>query len=142
MTVTFFGHRDTPDTVESILERTLIELIERKGARLFYVGNHGSFDSMVLRVLHRLGKTYPDIKCLTVLAYMPSEKGEYAFGTIFPEGLETVPRRYAIDRRNRWMVNRADVVVAYVRHSAGGAATFCDLALRKRKTVINLVDCI
>lgn len=128
-----FGHRDAPDAVEQLLECVLIELIECKGARHFYVGNQGAFDSMAAKVLHRLGNRYPEIRCFTVLAYMPRSDEEYVLETIFPEGLETVPRRYAIDRRNRWMVNQADVVIVYVKHSAGGAASFRDLALRKKK---------
>lgn len=140
MTITFFGHRDAPDAVEQRLERVLIEWIERRGARLFYVGNQGAFDAMAAKVLHRLGNRYPEIRCFTVLAYLPHSDEEYVLETVFPEGLETAPRRYAIDRRNRWMVNQADAVIVYVKHSAGGAASFRDLALRKQKTVINLAD--
>ena len=140
MTIAFFGHRDAPDTVEQLLERVLIELIECKGANLFYVGNQGAFDSMTAKVLHRLADRYPKIRCFTVLAYMPRINEGGVLETILPEGLETVPRRYAIDRRNRWMVCQADAVVVYVKHSIGGAASFRDLALQKRKTVINLAE--
>ena len=58
--------------------------------------------------------------------------------TVFPEGLESVPPRYAIDRRNRWMLDRSDYVVTYVRNPYGGAAKYKELAIKKHKTVIEL----
>jgi len=39
--------------------------------------------------------------------------------TTYPP-LEDVPKKYAISRRNEWMVDQADVVVAYVTHGWGG----------------------
>ena len=36
--------------------------------------------------------------------------------TMFPEGLELVHPRYAIERRNGWMLERSDYFVTYVHH--------------------------
>ena len=102
-TVTFFGHRDTPKEIEPALRLTLIDLIENKNATVFYVGNHGNFDAMVRRQLEDLSKTYP-IKYYVVLAYMPSKNGTPDEHSILPEGIETVPRRFAINYRNKWML--------------------------------------
>ncbi len=41
MVCTFFGHRNAPSGVRVALEAVLIDLIENKGADVFYVGNHG-----------------------------------------------------------------------------------------------------
>ena len=51
MTVTFFGHRNTPDSIQPALKKTLIQLIEKEGAYTFYVGNEGNFDCMVYKTL-------------------------------------------------------------------------------------------
>lgn len=51
--------------------------------------------------------------------------------------LETVPRRFAISRRNRWMVDAADVVVACVLHDWGGAAATLQYARQKGKRIIS-----
>ena len=48
MTVTFFGHRNTPAYVKPLLKKVLTELIENHGADMFYVGNEGNFDGMVV----------------------------------------------------------------------------------------------
>ena len=59
--------------------------------------------------------------------------------SLYPS-LESVPKRYAILKRNEIMVNEADVVVAYVLHDWGGAAKTLGYAMRKRKTVICFGD--
>ena len=141
MTVTFFGHKDTPKEIEPTLRATLIDLIENKNVTVFYVGNNGNFDTMVRRQLEDLSHTYP-ITYSVVLAYLPTMKSEYDdyTNTILPEGIETAPKRFAISYRNKWMVEQADIVVTYVTHSFGGAAQFKELAERQGKTVIELSE--
>jgi uncharacterized phage-like protein YoqJ len=136
-TVTFFGHRDAPKEIEPALRLTLIDLIENKNATVFYVGNHGNFDAMVRRQLENLSKTYP-IKYYIVLAYMPSKNDTPDEHSILPEGIETVPRRFAINYRNKWMLNKSDIVVTYVTHNFGGAWEFEKAALKTKKYVIKV----
>lgn len=138
---TFFGHRECPDSIRPELKRCLTELIECSGADTFYVGNQGAFDSMVHGALNELHEQYPYIRCTVVLAYMPQGPSASVWSfpdTLLPAGIESVPRRYAIDRRNRWMLDHADIVVTYVTHSWGGAAKFAEIATRQKKRVINL----
>ena len=141
MTVTFFGHKDTPKEIEPTLRTTLIDLIENKNVTVFYVGNNGNFDTMVRRQLEDLSLTYP-ITYNVVLAYLPTKKSEYdnSTNTIYPEGIETAPKRFAISWRNKWMVQQSDVVVTYVTHGFGGAAQFKELAERQGKTLIELSE--
>ena len=110
----------------------------------FYVGNEGQFDYMVLRCLRLLSAKYTHIRFAVVLSRMPVEKerdyrADY-FDTIYPLGLEKAPPKFAIDRRNRWMLEQADCVVTYVRHQVGGAWKYKALAEKKGKVVFNLAD--
>ena len=141
MTVTFFGHKDTPKEIEPTLRTTLVDLIENHGATEFYVGNNGNFDTMVRRQLENLSQTYP-ITYNVVLAYLPTKKSEYDdyTNTIYPEGIETAPKRFAISWRNKWMIEQSDVVVTYVTHTYGGAAQFKAMAQRQGKMVIELSE--
>ena len=141
MTVTFFGHKDTPKEIEPTLRTTLVDLIENKNVTVFYVGNNGNFDTMVRRQLEDLSQTYP-ITYNVVLAYLPTKKSEYDdyTNTILPEGIETVPKRFAISYRNKWMIQQSDMVVTYVTHGFGGAAKFKAMAERQRKMVIELSE--
>ncbi len=136
-TVTFFGHRDTPKETESTLQLTLIDLIENKNATMFYVGNHGNFDAMVCRQLEDLSKIYP-IKYYVVLAYMPAKNDEPDEHSILPEGIEIVPRCFAINYRNKWMLNKSDIVVTYVKYYSARAGYFKEKAVNQHKTVIEL----
>ena len=137
---TFFGHRDCPETIKPYLREVLIDLITNNGVDTFYVGNQGRFDAIVRSVLRGLEQEYPKIHYAVVLAYLPGKKNEYEdfSDTMHPEGIETVHPRYAIEWRNRWMLQRADYVVTYIARPWGGAAKFAEKAKREGKTVINL----
>ncbi len=140
MTVTFFGHRDAPSTIRGKLKDILVELIEKEDATTFYVGNQGNFDSTVLSVLNELSKKYPHIDYAVMLAYFPTEKDNFGdITTIYPEGLEGTPPRFAISKRNKIMLSKADTVVAYVL-GAGGAKNFLDAAKRAKKRTVNLAE--
>ena len=125
MVCTFFGHKDTPKEIEPTLRSTLIDLIENKNVNVFYVGNNGNFDTMVRRQLEDLSRISL-ITYIVVLAYLPTEKNKYdnLTNTIYPEGLETVTKRFAISWRNKWMIQQSDIVVTYVTHTYGGASQF------------------
>ena len=139
MVCTFFGHKDTPKEIEPTLRSTLVELIENKNVNVFYVGNNGNFDLLVRHQLEELSALYP-ITYNVVLAYLPTEKNKYdnLTNTIYPEGIESVPKRFAISWRNKWMIQQSDIVVTYVTHNFGGAAQFKELAKKQNKNVIEL----
>jgi len=144
MTCTFFGHKDTPKEIEPALRSPLIDLIENKNVDLFFVGNQGSFDNTVRNNLKLLKSCYPHIDYAVVLAYMPVQRDELGHedysDTIYPDGFEKTPPKFAITKRNRWMINESDYVVTYVKYTVGGAARFKELAEKKGKTVLNLAD--
>ena len=144
MTVTFFGHRDAPTHTYELLKKTIIYLIEKHNADNFYVGNHGNFDSMALRALQELQVKYKHIRYAVVLAYMPSDNSNNKIyipdfiTTLMPDGIESAPPKYAITKRNKWMIENSDFVITYVKFSFGGAATFQNIAMKKEKTIINI----
>lgn len=138
---TFFGHRDCPACVRPRLRAVLVEWIEQCGVDRFYVGRQGAFDAMARAVLQELAQVYPHIEYAVVLERMPGRAGQggpVPADTLFPEGLERVPARFAIPWRNTWMLSRSDYVVTYITHSWGGAARFAARAVRQQKRVVNL----
>ena len=135
----FFGHRDTPSSVRPKLTEAIKELIEDRGVTDFYVGNQGGFDSLVLSVLKQLEVRYPQIRYTVVLAYLPDDKSDITeTNTLYPEGLENVPKRFCIARRNDWLIRKSEYVICYVSHIAGGAAQFMKKAQKQNRTVINI----
>ncbi len=143
LTCTFFGHKDTPNGIEPKLRSVLIDLIENKNVCNFYVGNHGNFDRIVKHILIDLSEIYP-IRYAVVLAYFPgkkySPKEESPKDTILPDGIESAPRKFSINYRNKWMIEQADYVITYVKHTMGGAGKFKKLAESKNRMVINIAD--
>lgn len=142
MTCAFFGHRVVTNDVKTRLRVVITDLIVHHAVDVFYVGNQGGFDEIVSEVLRELQTIYP-IDYAVVLAYFPIERDGNGTpnppDTIYPEGLETVPKRFAICYRNRWMLERADYVVTYVTHRGGsGAARYQSLAEQRGKKVISL----
>ena len=144
MICTFFGHRDASIKIESTLKSFLEEIIQKEKADIFYIGSQGDFDFMAKRLLIQLKNKYPHIKIIIALAYMPKMTDETnireCIETIYPDGLEYTPRRYAIDRRNRWLVEHSDLVITYVTRNFGGAAKFKALAISKGKRVIEISE--
>lgn len=135
---TFFGHHDCPEHIRSKLRKVIIDLILNDNVDMFYVGNHGHFDAMVHSILLELQTAYPQIGYAIVLAYMPGKpaEGEDCSDTMLPEGIERVPKRFAISWRNNWMLEHSEYVVAYITHSWGGAAQFVEKAEKRGRKVI------
>lgn len=136
--VTFCGHGEFygEEAVVRWLRETVEDLI-RRGADDFLLGGYGGFDACAASVVWELKKKYPAIRSTLVLPYLDRAVDASKYdGTLYPP-LEKVPRRFAISKRNEYMVNEADVVVAYVTHGWGGAATTLAYAKRKKKEIIS-----
>jgi len=140
-TCTFFGHRECYGLKrEKVLNA--IEGLIGQGVDTFYVGNQGAFDAMVYGCLKELQKTYPHIFFRVVLAYLPTRAGEWEdfSDTLYPEGMELVPPKFAVERRNKWMIQQADCSLCYINHTWGGAYKFARLAKRRGLYIFNLGD--
>ncbi len=79
---------------------------------------------------------YPHITRTLVTPYLNREYDlTFCDDSLYPP-IESTPLRYAILKRNEWMVDNADLVVACVRYSWGGAAKTLEYAKRRKKPVI------
>ena len=58
--------------------------------------------------------------------------------SLYPEGLETAPLRFAIINRNKWMIDNSDVVIFFQERTWGGVATAVECADKKGKILISL----
>ena len=136
-TVTFCGHGEleSTDKVKLWLESTVESLIN-EGAETFLLGGYGAFDKLAAEVVWEMKKKYPNITSVLVVPYMDRKADSKKYDeTVYPP-LEIVPKRFAILKRNEWMVREADVVVACVIHSWGGAAKTLEYAEKKKKRII------
>ena len=141
MTITFCGHSKlyNSDIIKERLIRELRSLLEQ-GNHKFYLGGYGDFDLFAAKVLYELKTEYPELESILILPYpdRPADASLYD-NAIYPP-LENVPKRYAISRRNKWMVEQADMVIACVDHDWGGASKILEMAQKKKLPIINLAD--
>ncbi len=147
LTVSLFGHRIIEDFqfVEDKLYE-LLRIIVQKGTEVeFLVGRNGDFDLMAASVIRRLKKEADNGNIFLTLV-LPYESAELrsnaeAFESYY-DSIEicSVTRnfKYAIVARNRDMVDRSDIVVAYVKTESGGAYQALEYAQKNQKRVINL----
>lgn len=61
-------------------------------------------------------------------------------GTYYPPDMECVPRRVAIVRANRYMVDHVDYLIAYAWHPASNARDLVEYALKKGSKIISVVN--
>ena len=136
MTITFCGHSQTSnqDKISNWLDTILPSLIEG-GATIFYLGGYGDFDRLAAAAVRRQKDTYPHIESVLVLPYLNRKFDDTAYDSTTYPPLEKMPPRYAIVKRNQWMVSESDVVISGVIHSWGGAAKTLNFARNKGKVI-------
>lgn len=144
-TCVFFGHADTPTAIRPALKVAILSQLSKDPATEFLVGHQGSFDHMAYSILKEIKPCYPQMSFSVVLAYAPenraSDSANRYENTVLWDGVETTPKRYAIARRNSWLVQQCDMVICYVTRSAvSNSARYVEQASRKGKRIINLAE--
>ena len=151
MTVcTFAGHREVfLSSVKQEIDKALSDIVQTEDEYVFYSGGMGDFDIMCEVAVWRVIKKYPhlNIRLNLVLPYMTNQinrdKDYYESrfdDIIIPMDLMGVHYKAAIKKRNRWMVDQADKILAYVYRDFGGAFDTIKYALRTGKPVLNLAE--
>ena len=138
----FIGHREADERLLPTLVNTIERLVVSEDVTCFYVGGYGGFDRIGATAVKQVKRQHPEITLMLVLPYHPAERPvekPYGFdGTYYPEGVETVPRRFAIVQANKHMVENVDWLIAYVRHGASNSQKIIEYAKTKSVPYINL----
>ncbi|MBP3436948.1 MAG: hypothetical protein J6K61_03455 [Clostridia bacterium] len=144
-TVSLFGHREINDLwhLNEKLAPIVKELLETKPFVSFLVGRNGEFDehaaSVIKRTQKEFGKENSDITLVLPYTVAKLEYYEnYYDSIIIPESVYGAHPKKAITLKNRWMVERADLVIVYVERTEGGAYTAMKYAEKLNKKTINL----
>lgn len=135
----FIGHRESPASLQPQVEQTVERLIAEEDVKWFVVGHRGGFDRLVHSALAEVKKRHPEITLTLLLAYHPGSHSvplPQGFDeSLYPEGMENVPKVLAIPRSNRLMVDQSSHLIAHCTRSGGNTAKLVEYA-RKRLTVI------
>lgn len=140
----FIGHREADERLLPTLTAVIDRMIAEEQVSLFYIGGYGGFDRIAATAVMRMKLQHPEITLMLVLPYHPAERPietPYGFdGTYYPEGLEKVPRRYAIVRANEIMAKQSDWLISYVRHGASNSRRILEYARKQGTACININD--
>ena len=133
----FIGHREAPEDIAANLASEVRRHITELGVTEFIVGHYGRFDSMAGQAVIAAKREFPYIRLLLLIPYHPAEAPvdvpEGYDGTYYPPGMESVPRRFAIVRANRYMVDHTDYLIAYAWHPASNARELVEYAETRQK---------
>ena len=138
----FIGHREASSEVLPALTEAVEPHIVEYGVTEFIVGNYGGFDYMAAKAVIAAKERYPGITLSMLIPYHPAERPlELPQGfdnTFYPPGMEKVPRKLAIVRANRYMVDHVDYLIAYAWHPASNARDLMAYAQKKGISTTNL----
>lgn len=145
LTVSLFGHREIHDLY--YLEKTLAPIIKglmkNEAYVSFLIGRNGDFDEIAASVIKSAQKEteLKNSDLTLVLPYSVSNVEyyeRYYDSIIIPDSLHNVHPKAAITLKNQWMVERSELVIAYVGHRNGGAYKAMKYAQKLNKKVINI----
>ena len=132
----FIGHRRVSEDIQERLEEVVEQHICQYGVTCFTVGHYGDFDVMAARAVKEAKKRHPEVELYMLLPYHPHDQPiatpKAYDGTYYPPGMETVPKRAAIVRANRQLVEESDYLIAYWKHF-GNTRDLVEYAQRREK---------
>ena len=133
----FIGHRESSEEIYPALYAAVEQHIVEYGVTEFIVGHYGGFDRLSASAVKAAKQFYPDVKLILLLPYHTAERPiptpDGFDGTFYPPGMESVPRKVAIVRANRYVVDHVDYLIAYAWHPASNARELLEYAKRREK---------
>ena len=143
--VAFIGHRVIPHQygLENKIEIIVRDMLREKEYVEFLVGRNGEFDIMAAAVVKRVRESVgsDNSSLILIQSYIMKDDKyyeKYYDGIEYPIDSNTHPKA-AITARNRWMIENADVLVAYVeKDRKGGAYTAMKYMEKLQKKIVNL----
>lgn len=133
----FIGHRDAPEWLLQPLCDAIERCIEKRNITNFVVGQYGRFDGLAARAVHGAKERHPDIRLTLLLAYYaPTVSVDLPMGfddSLYPDGLEFVPKRAAIIRANRYMISHSDYLISYDKGQVGNTRELVNYARKREK---------
>lgn len=145
MICAFFGHRNLllSSDIKEKIEREIRRLIEEEHVTEFWVCRQGNFDLFVHHCVRTLKLEYfPFITIYEICAYHPTENfsSSSLFTAILPEEVSLTFSKFAVLKRNDYIIKNADIFVCYVDTTYGGAFKAMEKAKKAGKRIINLAD--
>lgn len=129
----FTGHRELGKEFSKTSLKKTLETLIKNGVNVFYNGLALGFDTVVCETLISLKKKYPQIR---IIGCIPCENQDKYFSIFQKEKYQSLLQKIdetvmissssyysgCMQKRNRYMCDQADVLVAYLKKETGGTA--------------------
>ena len=118
----FIGHQDAPESIYNRLLEAVERHISEYGVTDFIVGKYGNFDRLAARAVIEEKRHHADITLTLLMPYYRTDAESLPDGfdgSLFPDGLETVPKRAAMMRANQYMIRHCDYLITYNKNRVG-----------------------
>ena len=144
--VALFGHRYLSSVRElaNKLYDAAEKLIRANEFVEFYIGRNGEFDELAASVIKRVQSKHGKEKCALILVLPYAVKDMEYFKKYYDDiTIPTEPRTHykaAITKRNEWMADNCELVIACVQKESGGAYKAIKHAEARGVPVLNLSD--
>lgn len=133
----FIGHREASEEIYPALYAAVEQHIVEYGVTEFIVGHYGGFDRLAASAVKEAKHFHPEVKLTLLLPYHPAERPiptpDGFNSTFYPPGMESVPRKVAIVRANRYVVNHVDYLIAYAWHPASNARELVEYVQKRQQ---------
>ncbi len=150
MIISFAGHRFIYDktNVKNMVKEKIKTCVSNEDGIYFYLGGYGDFDNLCATACREVKAEFPRAELVYVTPYLTLNEQKRInemlklrlYDSIIYPPIEKTPPKYAISKRNEWMMKNSDIVIAYVKKSYGGAYNSISIAKRSGKKVINLYE--
>ena len=144
--VSFIGHRELYDVraIEDRLDMLIRDLLLKKEYVEFYIGRNGDFDIWAASAVKRAQKAIGSHNSSLILVLPYHAKDEeyyekYYDDMLFPLDINT-HFKAAITKRNEWMIDNSDMLIAYVAKETGGAYKTLQYAKKLCVKTVNIAD--
>ena len=131
----FIGHREVSEEIYPTLYAAVEQHIVEYGVTEFIVGHYGGFDRLAALAVKEARRFYPEVKLTLLLPYHPADRPiptpDGFDSTFYPPGMESVLRKIAIVRANRYVVDHVDYLIAYAWHPVSNARELVEYAKRR-----------
>ncbi len=147
----FSGHRHIPKEHEAGVRDLLARAVAYaygEGCRTFYTGGALGFDTMAAEEIVRFRLSHRDARFIVLIPCPGQEDGwsewakeHYRFLLASADEVEYVSSSYyrgCMQKRNRALVERAQMLVCYVSHEKSGASQTAAMARKAGLRVYNL----
>lgn len=150
-TVCFTGHRGVDEAnARAALAKHIRYAITNCGSTNFIVGGAVGIDTIAAEVVLSLREEFPHIRLFVAVPFRgftakwnATQKARFASICRSCDGIHVVADSYsraAYQRRNEYMVDRADLVIAYYNGSAGGTRNCVSYAQSHHVPIVNCLS--